>query len=154
MKQISRLEREAGKWTSHFSFQQRSVRRRTGQHLQAKAGQPMAKWEDEEEVRKWLEENLPTWALREGQLYRRFDTANWRVTLMTANAVGFLAEAAYHHPKIVLNYRSVEIFLTTQDAGGLTQQDFDLAKKIEETVRWPRRGGDEPRSRPKEWLRS
>ncbi|MDE0199032.1 MAG: 4a-hydroxytetrahydrobiopterin dehydratase [Caldilineaceae bacterium] len=114
----------------------------------------MAKWEDEEEVHTWLEENLPTWAVREGQLYRRFDTANWRVTLMTANAVGFLSEAAYHHPKIVLNYRSVEVFLTTQDAGGLTQQDFDLAQKIEETVRWPRKDGDAPRTRPKEWLRS
>ncbi|MYH63083.1 MAG: 4a-hydroxytetrahydrobiopterin dehydratase [Caldilineaceae bacterium SB0675_bin_29] len=109
---------------------------------------------DEKEVGGWLEDNLPSWELRADQLYGRFDTANWRVTLMAANAIGFLAEAAYHHPRIILNYRSVEIYLTTHDAGGVTQKDFDLALKIEETVRWPLTEGDTPGTRPKDWLRS
>lgn len=108
----------------------------------------------EKEVRGWLEENLPTWELRSDRLFRQFDTADWRVTLMIANTVGFLAEAAYHHPRLILNYRSVEIYLTTHDAGGVTQRDFDLALKIEETVRWPQEKGGTPASRPKEWLRS
>lgn len=108
---------------------------------------------DETEVRGWLEENLPTWELRTNRLFRRFETVNWRVTLMVANAVGFLAEAAYHHPRLILNYRSVEIYLTTHDAGGLTQKDFDLALKIEETVGWPGMEGGSTGGRPKEWLR-
>ena len=114
----------------------------------------MEKRIDVAKARELLEENLPTWELREDQLYRRFSTANWRVTLMTTSAIGFLAEAAYHHPRMVLNYRSVEIYLTTHDAGGLTQKDFDLALKIEQTVCWPRRDRDAPDARPKEWLRS
>ena len=105
-----------------------------------------------EEVRRLLDETLQNWAVQENQLYRRYDTANWRVTLMIANAVGFLAEAAYHHPRLILNYRSVEVFLTTHDAGGLTQKDFELAQKIEETVLWPRSDEGTPRRRPKEWL--
>ena len=105
-----------------------------------------------EEVRSLLDETLQNWAVQEDQLYRRYDTANWSVTLMIANAVGFLAEAAYHHPRLILNYRSVEVFLTTHDAGGLTQKDFELAQKIEETVLWPRSDGGTPRRRPKEWL--
>lgn len=105
-----------------------------------------------EEVRRLLDETLQNWAVQEDQLYRRYDTANWRVTLMIANAVGFLAEAAYHHPRLILNYRSVEVFLTTHDAGGLTQKDFELAQKIEETVHWPRSDEGTPRRRPKEWL--
>ena len=105
-----------------------------------------------EEVRRILDETLQNWAVQEDQLYRRYDTANWRVTLMIANAVGFLAEAAYHHPRLILNYRSVEVFLTTHDAGGLTQKDFELAQKIEETVLWPRIDAGTPRRRPKEWL--
>ena len=109
---------------------------------------------EEREVVGWLEDNLPTWELRADQLFRRFDTANWRVTLMAANAIGFLAEAAYHHPRLILNFRSIEIYLTTQDAGGLTQKDFDLALKIEETVGWPRMEGNTPGARPKDWLRS
>ena len=105
-----------------------------------------------EEVRRLLDETLQNWAVQEDQLYRRYDTANWRVTLMIANAVGFLAEAAYHHPRLILNYRSVEVFLTTHDAGGLTQKDIELAQKIEETVHWPRSDEATPRRRPKEWL--
>ena len=105
-----------------------------------------------EEVRHLLEGNLQNWEVRDDQLYRRYDTANWRVTLMTANAIGFLAEAAYHHPRLILNYRSVEVFLTTHDAGGLTQKDFDLAKIVEETILWPRREAGTPRMRPKDWL--
>ncbi len=105
-----------------------------------------------EEVRSLLDETLQNWAVQEDQLYRRYDTANWRVTLMIANAIGFLAEAAYHHPRLILNYRSVEVFLTTHDAGGLTQKDFELAQKIEETVLWPRSNAGTPRRRPKEWL--
>ena len=105
-----------------------------------------------EEVRLLLEGNLQNWEVREDQLYRRYDTANWRVTLMIANTIGFLAEAAYHHPRLTLNYRSVEVFLTTHDAGGLTQKDFDLAKMIEETILWPRREKGTPGRRPKEWL--
>ncbi len=105
-----------------------------------------------EEVRRLLNETLQNWAVQEDQLFRRYDTANWRVTLMIANAIGFLAEAAYHHPRLILNYRSVEVFLTTHDAGGLTQKDFELAQKIEETVLWPRSEPGTPRRRPKEWL--
>ncbi len=106
------------------------------------------------EARRLLEKHLPEWEAREEQLYRRYDTANWRVTLMTANAIGFLSEAAYHHPRLVLNYRSVEVYLTTHDAGGLTELDFTLARKIEETVGWPQSREEMPGRRPKEWLRS
>lgn len=107
-----------------------------------------------EEARRRIERDLPQWELRQDNLYRRYATADWRVTLMTANAIGFLAEAAYHHPRLVLNYRSVEVFLTTVDAGGLTRQDFDLAEKIEETVKWPPSKAEAPGARPREWLRS
>ncbi len=40
------------------------------------------------------------------------------------------AESAGHHPDIEISYNKVKITLTTHDAGGLTQKDFDLAKTI------------------------
>ncbi|MEM9005490.1 MAG: 4a-hydroxytetrahydrobiopterin dehydratase [Cyanobacteria bacterium P01_F01_bin.86] len=40
------------------------------------------------------------------------------------------AEAAGHHPDIAISYNKVTISLTTHDAGGLTQKDFDLAAQI------------------------
>ncbi|NJM57540.1 MAG: 4a-hydroxytetrahydrobiopterin dehydratase [Synechococcales cyanobacterium RU_4_20] len=40
------------------------------------------------------------------------------------------AEAAGHHPDLSVSYNKVTVSLTTHDAGGLTQQDFDLAEII------------------------
>lgn len=44
------------------------------------------------------------------------------------------AEEADHHPEIFNVYDCVELRLTTHDADGLTQRDFDLAKKINESI--------------------
>ncbi|MBR8835679.1 MAG: 4a-hydroxytetrahydrobiopterin dehydratase [Stigonema ocellatum SAG 48.90 = DSM 106950] len=40
------------------------------------------------------------------------------------------AESAGHHPDIEVSYNKVKLTLTTHDAGGLTQKDFDLARVI------------------------
>ncbi|MBF2064459.1 MAG: 4a-hydroxytetrahydrobiopterin dehydratase [Calothrix sp. C42_A2020_038] len=40
------------------------------------------------------------------------------------------AESAGHHPDIEISYNKVKISLTTHDAGGLTEKDFDLAQVI------------------------
>lgn len=40
------------------------------------------------------------------------------------------SESAEHHPDIEISYNKVKILLTTHDAGGLTQKDFDLAGVI------------------------
>jgi 4a-hydroxytetrahydrobiopterin dehydratase len=40
------------------------------------------------------------------------------------------AESAGHHPDIGISYNQVQITITTHDAGGLTQKDFDLARVI------------------------
>lgn len=56
------------------------------------------------------------------------------------DAIGFInriaehAEEADHHPEIFNVYNNVDLTLTTHDAGGLTQKDFDLAAKIDREV--------------------
>lgn len=87
-------------------------------------------------VREWLAANLPTWRLQKSYLVRVYRTGNWRVTLLVANAIGFLAEAADHHPELILNYPSLEVHLETHSAGGITAKDYELARKIEETILW------------------
>lgn len=104
------------------------------------------------DARQTIERRLPDWEIRDYQLYRRYNTANWRVTLLAASTIGFLAEAAYHHPRLILNFRSIEIYLTTSDAGGLTQKDFELAEQIERTVLWPQDDMGTPENRPDDWL--
>ena len=53
------------------------------------------------------------------------------VTFFATLAVAFLAEAAGHHPDIDIRWRKVVLALTTHDAGGLTEKDFQLAAQIE-----------------------
>ena len=107
----------------------------------------------EEEAHRRLSAELPSWGVQDGELHRQYRTANWRVTQFVANAIGFLAEAANHHPRLVLNYRSVDIFLHTHDVGGLTEKDLALAQQVEETLNWPPDEGDVFGSPPKYWLR-
>lgn len=50
------------------------------------------------------------------------------------NRVAPLADKADHHPEIFNVYDTVELTLTTHDAGGLSAKDFDLAEKIDGVV--------------------
>jgi 4a-hydroxytetrahydrobiopterin dehydratase len=55
---------------------------------------------------------------------------------MVVNAVGHLAEAAWHHPDLTVSYAFVTVKLVTHSAKGITEKDFALAKKIEEFMQW------------------
>ncbi len=83
-----------------------------------------------------LKAELPRWTLEDGVIRRRFKTNGWKSTLMVVNAVGHLAEAAWHHPDIAATWGSVQVTLTTHSAGGITEKDFALARKIEQFVQW------------------
>ena len=79
---------------------------------------------------------LADWYLEDGWLRRKFTTDGWPTTLMLVNAVGYLAEAAYHHPDLAVTWGKLWVKLKTHSAGGITDKDFALAKKIEEVVLW------------------
>ena len=51
---------------------------------------------------------------------------------MLVNAIGYLAEAAYHHPDLTVTWGRVTVKLQNHAAGGITDKDFELARKIEE----------------------
>lgn len=89
-----------------------------------------------------LRAELPHWSLIDGTLRRTFKTAGWKATLMVVNTIGHLAEAAWHHPDLVVSYAAVEVRLSTHSAKGITDFDFALARKIDEVVLWqPAREG-------------
>ena len=56
--------------------------------------------------------------------------------MMLATMISHLAEVAWHHPTLVINYATVEIKLFDHEAGGLSLKDFELAEKIEEIISW------------------
>lgn len=100
----------------------------------------------------WLKSNLPAWKVQDEHLVRVYSTPNWQVTLMAANAIGFVAEAADHHPRLILNYSSVEVQLQTHSAGGITAKDYELARKIEETLLWLPGPNDALDAHPGKWI--
>ncbi len=96
----------------------------------------------EAEITDRLKRELPHWTYERDWIRRRFRTHSWKGTLMVINAVGHLAEAAWHHPDITASYAWVEVRLMTHTAKGITDKDFALARKIEEVVTWrPEPGG-------------
>ncbi len=88
------------------------------------------------EVEARLTRELAHWTLDRGAIRRTYRTHGWKGTLMVINAVGHLAEAAWHHPDLSASYDRVEVRLTTHSAGGITDKDLTLARKIEDTVHW------------------
>jgi 4a-hydroxytetrahydrobiopterin dehydratase len=79
---------------------------------------------------------LPGWKIEAGELVKTYQFKDFCAALDFVNKVGELAEQAGHHPDIDIRYNRVHLALTTHDAGGLTQKDFDLAgqtQKLGET---------------------
>lgn len=89
-----------------------------------------------EEIRQRLDAELPHWYYEDGWIRRKYSTSGWKGTLMVINAVGHLAEAAWHHPDLTASYAFVIVQLMTHSAKGVTDKDFELATKIEETIGW------------------
>jgi 4a-hydroxytetrahydrobiopterin dehydratase len=79
----------------------------------------------EAEIKARLQQELPRWIYEGGWIRRTY-----------INTIGHLAEAAWHHPDLTASYAWVEVRLQNHAAKGITDKDFDLAKKIEDVVLW------------------
>jgi 4a-hydroxytetrahydrobiopterin dehydratase len=76
-------------------------------------------------------EDFGNWSHSSGTLQRTLNFDDFLGSMAFANKVADLAEAHQHHPDIMIRYNKVTLTLTTHDANGVTEKDFDLAKAIE-----------------------
>ena len=90
----------------------------------------------EEDIEARLKDEIPNWYYENGWIRRKYKTSGWKATLMAVNTVGHLAEAAWHHPDLTVSYAFIIVKLTNHAAKGVTDKDFELAKKIEEVLMW------------------
>jgi 4a-hydroxytetrahydrobiopterin dehydratase len=74
--------------------------------------------------------SLPGWTLENGEITRTVELPGFPAALLFVNAVGHLAEAADHHPDILIKWNKVKLSLVTHDADGLTEMDFALAAQV------------------------
>jgi len=85
----------------------------------------------EEQIRERLSP-LRGWERAGGQIRKIYPFASFAEGMVFANRVAALAEALDHHPDMLIQYRQVTLTLTSHDAGGLTERDFKLARRIDE----------------------
>ena len=88
-----------------------------------------------------MAQDVPSgWIQADNALTRTIQRADFVEALALVVEIGKLAEAANHHPDIDIRYRTVNLSLSSHDAGNkVTERDFALAQKIndlsEEAVR-------------------
>jgi 4a-hydroxytetrahydrobiopterin dehydratase len=83
-----------------------------------------------ETVRERLE-TRPGWTLEDGKLSRKVVFSDFVEAFGFMASVALLAEGMNHHPEWSNVYNRVSIQLTTHDAGGVSELDFELADKID-----------------------
>jgi 4a-hydroxytetrahydrobiopterin dehydratase len=73
---------------------------------------------------------VPSWTRDDGAIITTIERADFRDAIFFVGAVAYLAEKANHHPDISISWNKVTLRLHTHSAGGLTAEDFALARRI------------------------
>lgn len=89
----------------------------------------MAKKLSADEIQAGLDE-LEGWSLDDEKLYREFRFENFIIAFGFMSSAAIEAEKMNHHPEWFNVYSKVRVHLITHDAGGITELDFQLAKKM------------------------
>jgi len=74
---------------------------------------------------------LPGWSRKGDVITKTFQFRNFLTGIDFVTAVARAAETADHHPDIDIRYTKIVCTLSTHSAGGITQKDLDMARKIE-----------------------
>ncbi len=78
---------------------------------------------------------LPDWSIQADKLHREFRFADFNAAFAFMTRVALAAEQLDHHPEWWNVYNRVVVDLTTHDAQGISQRDFDLAAKMDAFAR-------------------
>jgi len=75
---------------------------------------------------------FPEWGMAGDSIQRTYRLKDFVEAMAFVNQVAAAAEAAQHHPDILIRWNKVTLTLSTHDAGGITQKDFELASKCDQ----------------------
>ena len=79
-----------------------------------------------------LLKQLKSWDLKDGHLYKKFKFKDFAEAMKFVNSIAEIAEHEGHHPDFCVHYSKVEMEIWTHSIGGLSENDFILAAKIDE----------------------
>ena len=80
----------------------------------------------QKEISSYLK-SLSQWKKKNGELFRDFEFSTYLSGLRFVGQLGRSAEKMDHHPRIVLDYKRVRVFYSTQSSHGITLLDFKAA---------------------------
>lgn len=95
---------------------------------------------------------LPGWEIRDGWLRREYKTPGFTHTMLLVNTIGYIAEAAWHHPDMSVGYAQVTVKLQTHRVRAITASDVELARRIHEVATWKPGEGSFLAGFPKKWV--
>ncbi|MFB6346549.1 MAG: 4a-hydroxytetrahydrobiopterin dehydratase [bacterium] len=84
----------------------------------------------DQEIQERLE-SIPEWHREGDRIVRDYSLEDFVEAVEFTNALVEPAEDEFHHPDLEVSWGAVTVNLTTHDAGGLTQNDFDLAERFD-----------------------
>lgn len=73
-----------------------------------------------------------SWSVENDKLHREYSFNNFVQAFGFMTETALIAESMNHHPEWFNVYKKVIVDLTTHEAGGITERDFELAKRMEE----------------------
>lgn len=71
------------------------------------------------------------WQESQGVIGKSFEFKNYCQTMAFANAVAWIAHSQGHHPDLEISYRSCRVKYTTHAIGGLSENDFICAARVD-----------------------
>ncbi|MDH4016036.1 MAG: 4a-hydroxytetrahydrobiopterin dehydratase [Actinomycetota bacterium] len=74
--------------------------------------------------------SLPGWSIEAEKLHREFRFADFNEAFAFMTRAALVAERMDHHPEWFNVYSTVRVDLTTHDAGGISELDFELATRM------------------------
>ena len=89
----------------------------------------MARLSDQE-----IEEALAScdgWERRGDAIVKEFDRGDFAGSVDFVNAIATGAEEMNHHPDVAISWSKVTVTITSHSEGGLTNNDFELARKVD-----------------------
>ena len=92
----------------------------------------MAQLLSESEIQQRSQQLPQEWSVEGKELRGVWKLKDFVEAIAFVNKLVDPAEQAGHHPDLAISYNQVTITLTTHDAGGLTENDFEMAKTISE----------------------
>ena len=75
--------------------------------------------------------DIPGWTATDVELSKTFEFPTYLAGVEFVNRVAKIAKEMDHHPDLLVTWRKVKVSVSTHDAGGLTEFDFELARRVQ-----------------------